>query len=345
MVEESGVKAIGVLSDGLDSRLAVKIIQAQGIEVKVLHFRTGLNPAERARRIRQAHTGETQDVAARMSAELGAPVEVLDVAEPYLSVVLNPRHGYGAGMNPCVDCRIFMLRRAKVYMEAHGAQFVFTGEVVGQRPMSQKKHQMEIIERQSGLKGLLLRPLSAKLLPPTLPEQKGWVDRDRLYTMEGRGRKAQIALAQELGVEDYPQPAGGCFLTHDSFVRRLQDFLAHRSSDALTPAQVDLLSVGRHLRLTPDLKVVMGRREAENDYLESVGGGYWQFSTPEHPGPVALVEGPLTDEQVVQVAQTVAAYSDGKEESQVPVQVTRPDGGQMITVEPASRARLRERVI
>lgn len=338
-MEEFGqVKAIGMLSGGLDSRLAVKIIQSQGIDVTVLHFRTGFSTADRARRINRAHTGQDEDVGGRLSAEMGAPAEVIDVSEKYLAMVLNPRYGYGSGMNPCVDCRIFMLRQVKAYMEAHGFHFVFTGEVIGQRPMSQKRDQMRTVERESGLEGLLLRPLSAKLLPPTVPEQKGWVDRERLYAIKGRGRKEQIALAEQLGIKDYPQPAGGCMLTDDSFTRRLRDFLAHHSAEVLTPQRADLLTVGRHLRLSPDLEVVMGRREPENDYLETMGEGYWQFTTVDHPGPLALVEGPLTSEQAARVAGVVAAYSDGKRASRVRVQVTHPGGvGQVVTVRPTPR--------
>jgi tRNA-specific 2-thiouridylase len=338
MGKREQIKAIGMLSGGLDSRLALRLIQKQGIEVTALHFYTGFCIANRNRRVGRLEKPSARNEALEAGADLGVPVEVIDVAQEYLSVVLNPRYGYGSGVNPCVDCRIFMLQRAKAYMEQVGAHFVFTGEVLGQRPKSQRRDQLRTIERESGLEGLLLRPLSAKLLPPTIPEQKGWVDRSRLLAISGRGRKDQIALAEQFDIGDYPQPAGGCCLLPDpNFARRLRDFLDHSPGEMITPEQMVLLAVGRHFRLGKGLKVIVGRDEGENNYLAYAGAEQWQFTTLDHPGPTALTADPLTPAQVEQVASLVASYSDGKHEPQVRVQVRRNGHVQTVTVTPLSR--------
>ncbi len=335
MAQKERIKAVGMLSGGLDSRLALRVIQQQGIEVIALHFYTGFCIANRNRRVGRVEKPSARHAALEAGADLGVPVEVIDVAQEYMSVVLNPRYGYGTGMNPCVDCRIFMLQQAKAYMEQVGARFVFTGEVLGQRPKSQHRQQLEIIERESGLQGLLLRPLSARLLPPTIAEKKGWVDRDRLLTIAGRGRKEQIALAEEFNIGDYPQPAGGCCLLPDpNFARRLRDFLAHYPDEMVTPEQMALLAVGRHFRLDERLKVIVGRDEGENNYLTYAGADQWQFTTVDCPGPLALTADPLTPSQVEQVASLVASYSDGKRQARVRVEVRRDGHVQVVTVAP-----------
>jgi len=337
MAQQEKIKAIGLFSGGLDSQLAIKVIQQQGIEVIAVNFYTGFCYATRNRRVGRWGKTSTQYKARESAADLGVPVKVIDVSQAYISVILNPRHGYGSGMNPCLDCRIFMLRQAKAYMEQVGARFVFTGEVLGQRPKSQHREHLRLVERQSGMEGLLLRPLSAKLLPPTLPEQEGWVDREKLLAIGGRGRKEQIALAESLGMAEYPQPSGGCcFLPDPNFARRLQDFIDHYSKDAVTPEQIMLLAVGRHFRLNPNLKVIVGRDEGENDYLAHAGAGQWQFTTIDHPGPIALTVDPLTSEQMTWVARLVARYSDGKREPQVRVQAQCGAQSQTLTVAPLS---------
>jgi tRNA-specific 2-thiouridylase len=253
--------------------------------------------------------------------------------------VLHPRFGYGSGMNPCVDCRIFLLRQAKAWMEAHGHQFAFTGEVVGQRPKSQMRPTLNTVERESGLTGYLLRPLSAKLLEPTIPEQRGWVDRERLYAINGRGRKEQMALAAQFGITEYAQPSGGCCtLIHKVYSRRLRDFLEHEGEEALNTAWAQLLAVGRHLRLDSGRKVVVGRHERENDYLESCGVPGVLLTTPDYPGPVTLVPGEPTREEIEQAARITAGYSDGKDEPAVRVEV-RQSGGPVKVLTVAPRAR------
>ena len=337
MGKEEKIKAVGLLSGGLDSILAVRIMLEQGIEVVALHLRTGFSFAERDRAL-GAGLALPSD-AERAAAMLGVSLEVIDVFDEYLPLVLHPRYGYGSGMNPCVDCRIFLLHRAKMWMEDHGYHFVFTGEVVGQRPKSQMRPTLNTVERESGLQGYLLRPLSAKLLKPTVPEQRGWVDRERLYGISGRGRKAQIALAEHFGITDYPQPSGGCcYLIDQAYSRRLRDFLDHKGAETLTREQVQLLAVGRHLRLPSGRKVVVGRREQENKYLEDCGVGGVLLTTVDYPGPTTLVLGQPTPEEIEQAARITAGYSDGRTAPAVRVEVRnagiRPGPVQVLTVAP-----------
>lgn len=338
MAQKQEIKAIGMLSGGLDSRLAVRLIQQQGIAVTGLHFYTGFCIANRNRRVGRMKKPSARNEALEAGADLNVPVEVIDIAQDYLSVVLNPRYGYGTGMNPCVDCRIFMLQRAKVFLEEVGAHFVFTGEVLGQRPKSQHRRQLRTIEQEAGLEGFLLRPLSAQLLPPTVPEQKGWVDRSQLLGISGRSRKEQIALAEKLHIGDYPQPSGGCCLLPDpNFARRLRDFLKHYPEEALTPERMALLAVGRHFRLDENAKAIVGRDEGENNYLAFAAADRWQFNTVDHPGPVTLSGDPLTPAHLAKIASLTASYSDGKHEPQVRVQVRRDAQQEMLIVPPLSR--------
>ena len=344
MGENERIKAVGLLSGGLDSILAVRIMLEQEIEVTALHFRTGFSYVERDRAVGRGLVGPTD--AERAAAVLGVPLQVVDVSSDYLPMVLRPQYGYGSGVNPCVDCRIFLLRQAKAWMEEHGYHLVFTGEVVGQRPKSQMRDTLSTVERESGLQGYLLRPLSAKLLKPTVPEQRGWVDRERLYGISGRGRKAQIALAEQFGITDYPQPSGGCcYLIDQTYARRFRDFLGHEGDEALSREQVQLLAVGRHLRLPSGRKVSVGRREAENDYLVVCGVQGVLLTTVDHPGPTTLIPGTPARAEVEQAAQITAGYSDGRDEPSVRVQV-RQSGGQggvveVIAVQPMRREDVR----
>lgn len=311
-----------MMSGGLDSILAARIMLEQGIEVTALHFRTGFSYTKRNRITGREPAGPSDPE--RAAAMLGLELIVIDVSESYPPMVLHPRHGYGSGMNPCVDCRIFLLRHAKVWMEEHGYHFVFTGEVSGQRPKSQMRPTLDIVERESGLEGYLLRPLSAKLLEPTVPERRGWVEREKLYAISGRSRKPQMALAEEFGITDYPQPSGGCcYLIDKTYSRRLRDFLAHEGEDALTTERAFLLSIGRQLRLPSGRRVVVGRHEGENDYIESQSAEGALLTTMDHPGPMTLVMGEPTEEELELAARITARYSDGRDESAVRVEVRR----------------------
>ncbi len=320
------IKGVGLLSGGLDSTLAIRIMLDQGIEVTALHFRTGFSYTERNRLVGREPAGPTD--AERMAALLNVPLEIINVSDEFISVVLNPRYGYGSGMNPCVDCRIFMLRRAKAWMEEHGYHFVFTGEVVGQRPKSQMQQTLITVERRSGLTGYLLRPLSARLLPPTVPELRGWVDRERLYGIGGRGRKEQIALAARFGITGYAQPSGGCcYLIDRNYSRRLKDFLNHPTEGrgALNKELVQLLAVGRHLRLPSGRRIVIGRHEGENEYLKHCGVQGVLLTTIECPGPTTLVTGEPTRDEIELAARITAGYSDGKDRAAVLVEIHHSD--------------------
>lgn len=339
MSDKGSIKAVGLLSGGLDSTLAVRVMLEQGIQVTALHFRTGFSYEEREGVAGHSPPGLTE--AERAAAMLGVPLEIIDVSAGYLSIVLHPRYGYGSGMNPCIDCRIFLLRQAKAWMEEHGYHFVFTGEVVGQRPKSQMRPTLNTVERESGLHGYLLRPLSARLLPPTIPEQRGWVDRERLYAISGRGRKEQIALAKQFGIAEYPQPYGGCcFLIDKTYARRLRDFLKHEGEAALTTGRVQLLAMGRHLRLSTGCKVIVGRHEQENAYLETCREEGVLLKTVDYPGPTTLMAGEPTRKEIELGARITAGYSDGKKEGVVRVEVYRGGMSEVLTVAPLAWAEL-----
>jgi len=334
------IKAVGLLSGGLDSILAVRIMLEQKIEVTALHFRTGFSYLERDRAIGKIEPSDAEKAAAI----LGVNLEVIDVSDEYIPLILYPRYGYGAGMNPCVDCRIFLLRQAKRWMEMHDYHFVFTGEVVGQRPMSQMRPTLNTIERESDMQGYLLRPLSAQILDPTVPEQRKWVDREKLYKINGRGRKRQIALAEQFGVTEYPQPSGGCcYLIDRNYSRRLRDLLAHEGNAALTGERATLLAIGRHLRLPSGCKIVVGRNEQENNYLMNCGVRGFLLTTGKLPGPTTLMPGAPTREEIELTARITAGYSDGKEEPGVPVEVReRGKQDRRLIVKPMMREKIGE---
>jgi hypothetical protein len=281
---------------------------------------------------------------------LGLELVTIDAFEEYIPVILKPRHGYGSGMNPCTDCRIFLLRQAKAWMEDHDHQFVFTGEVLGQRPNSQMRHMLELIGRESGLGGLLLRPLSARLLKPTVPEERGWVQREELYAFNGRSRKPQAALADRFGITDYPQPAGGgCFMVDKSYAARLQDFLAYEGAGALTSETAFLLAVGRHLRLPSGQKLIVGRHEAENAYIATQGHHGVLMTTIDQTGPTTLLPGEPTTEEIEQAARITARYSSARDKPAARVELTDPArptrSAHVLTVEPMPDERVRAMMV
>jgi tRNA U34 2-thiouridine synthase MnmA/TrmU len=294
-------KALALLSGGLDSTLAVKVMLEQGIAVEALNF---ISPFCTC-------TGKNagcKSEAVRVAAEFNIPIKVMNKGIEYLEIVRKPRHGYGKGMNPCVDCRIFLLRKAREYMTESGADFVITGEVLGQRPMSQRRDTLRVIERESGLTGLLLRPLSARHFEPTIPEKEGWVDRSRLLAMHGRSRKEQIQLAAELDVKNYPCPAGGCLLTELSFVSKVKDVFAH--ANRLNLRDFRLLKLGRHFRISPRTKLIVGRDELENDLLERVAEpGEATVRWLDGGSPLGVLLGDLDDTILETAAKIVLRYT------------------------------------
>jgi tRNA U34 2-thiouridine synthase MnmA/TrmU len=255
MNTKNSVKAIGLLSGGLDSTLAVKLMIEQGVEVTAVNF---VSPFCTCTRKGCKHE------AGKVAKQFRIPVKIIAVGEDYIEMIKHPKHGYGSNMNPCIDCRIFMFKKAKTYMEEIGARFIFTGEVLGQRPMSQHRRAMNLIEKESGLQRLILRPLSAKLLPLTIPEEHQWVDREKLLDIQGRRRLPQMDLAKKIGVKDYPCPGGGCRLTDPQFAKRLKEALDHGED---TIRDIQLLKYGRHVRLPSGAKVIVGRNEEENKTL------------------------------------------------------------------------------
>jgi hypothetical protein len=303
-------KAIALLSGGLDSTLAVRLILDQGIEVEALNFVTPFCNCNR---------GGEGCAARHVADEFDIPCKTIAVTDEFFQVIKHPRYGRGSGMNPCLDCRILMFSRARERMEEISAAFVFTGEVLGQRPMSQHRRAMRTIERESGLDGRLLRPLSARLLEPTVPEREGLVDREKLLALQGRSRGPQIALAKEHGITDYPCPAGGCLLTDPGFARRMRDLIRSRPDFDLN--DVNLLRVGRHFRLSPGVKVVVGRNEGENRRLQHlVRRGDFLFEVKGCGSPMTLLRGDAGSddghptEEVRLAAAITARYSDASGE-------------------------------
>lgn len=341
--EGRSIRAIGMISGGLDSTIATRLIAGMGIEVHGVNFSTGFCLTDHHRAMAR-HTPEPsrddrrlRNEALRAGADVKVPVEIVDVAEEYLeTVVLEPKYGRGQGMNPCIDCRIFMLRKAKAMMEERGAHFVFTGEVLGQRPMSQHMQALQLIEEQAGLKGLLLRPLSARHLDPTIPEREGWVDREKLLGIHGRGRKTQMALAETYGIHDYPQPAGGCcFLPDPNFAERLRDVFEHTGDrSSLTREELILLKVGRHFRFPDGSKVVVGRNASENAFLEGFKEQRYALRVTDHGSPLTLVDLDAEDETLRRAAALTARYSQGREQARLTVRISGPEGERLVEVAP-----------
>jgi tRNA U34 2-thiouridine synthase MnmA/TrmU len=334
-------KAIALISGGLDSTLALALVKRQGIEVKAVNFYTGFCMTETQRRKGGRPDGTVpRNEALRAAADLEVDVEYVDISgRAYLDMLVNPRYGYGQNANPCVDCRIFMMARAREIMEREGAAFVFTGEVLGQRPKSQRRDTLRAIEVRSGLQGRLLRPLSAKLLEPTLAEQEGLVDRERLLDISGRSRQRQMELAEAWGIAGWPQPAGGCcYLTDESFSRKFFAVLDQREAlgegRRLEQDDVVLMSTGRHFRLSARARLLVGRTEVENVLLDKYAEGRARVEARDVLGPVALVEGEPTWEERVLAARVVARYGKGKDQPKVAVEWREGDLVETYEVEP-----------
>ncbi|MDD5450135.1 MAG: 7-cyano-7-deazaguanine synthase [Candidatus Omnitrophica bacterium] len=296
-------KAVILLSGGLDSTLAAKLMMKQGIELEAINFVTTFCTCTKK---------GCQHQASKVASELGIRITVKNITGEYLEIVKNPRFGYGSGANPCIDCRIFTFRKAKAFMEETGASFVVTGEVLGERPMSQRREAMMTIERESGLERLILRPLSAKLFEPTLAEEEGVVNREALLKISGRSRKPQIELARELSLNEYPCPAGGCLLTDPRFSKRAKDLLAHND---FTLDNVMLLKAGRHFRLSEELKLIVGRNEKENEIILNLSkAGDLLMAAKDLPGPIALLKGRYLDNDLRLALAVTARYVDKNED-------------------------------
>ena len=321
-------KAIALISGGLDSLLAAKVIQDQGIHVEGINFFTGFCVEGHTHAIRKKDKAKPKRNNALWVAEqLGIKLHIIDIIEEYKDIVANPKHGYGANLNPCLDCKIFMVRKAREWIEQKGFDFIITGEVIGQRPKSQRKATMPVIAAESGADELLLRPLCAKNLPPSRPEREGWVDRDKLYDFEGRSRKPQMALAASFGFEDYAQPAGGCcFLTDAQYSHKLADLWQARGNRRYELDDIMLLKVGRHLRPRPHFKIIIGREDGENKFLHGYRKQYTHLFPTSHNGPLALIDGHVNHDDLQLAAQLTARFSQGRGAETVSVEVHTMDG-------------------
>ncbi len=330
-------KAIALISGGLDSMLAAKLMLDQNIDLEGLNIFTGFCVEGHTHAIRTAARGRTKRNNALWAAEqLGIKLHIIDAIEAYKNIVTHPRHGYGAHLNPCLDCKSFMVAKARQWMEANDFDFIVTGEVLGQRPKSQKKSTFPVVARESGAYDRLLRPLSAKFLPPTLPERAGWVDRERLLGITGRGRRIQLDLAARYGFENTAQPAGGCcFLTDESYARKLQDFWKHRQNKNYEIDDIMLLKVGRHLRPETRWKLIIARDGGESHYLTGYRHKFAHFAIISHAGPFSLLDGSLPDTEIEIAARLVARYGKSGDHELVRVRYTDASGAQQdLTVMP-----------
>lgn len=315
-------KALSLISGGLDSLLATRVIQEQGIHVEGVNFFTGFCVEGHTHAIRKKDQSKPKRNNALWSAEqLGIKLHIVDIVEEYKQVVFNPQYGYGAHLNPCLDCKIFMVKKAKEWIEANDFDFVITGEVIGQRPKSQRKATMPVIQEDAGIDDRLLRPLCAQHLPPTLPEREGWVNREALYDFSGRSRKPQMALAEKFGFADYAQPAGGCcFLTDEQYSVKLTDLWQSRGDKQYELDDIMLLKVGRHIRLKPDYKLIIAREDGENKFLHGYRKQYAHMNTTSHNGPLTLIDGKASEDDIQFAARIMARYSQGKHAESVDVE-------------------------
>lgn len=302
--------------------LATKVVMEQGIHVEGINFYTGFCVEGHTHAIRKQDQNRNKRNNALWAAEqLGIKLHIIDIVEDYKDVLLNPKHGYGQNLNPCLDCKVFMVNRARQWMEEQDFDFLITGEVIGQRPMSQRKNTMPIVSRDSGANDRLLRPLCARNLAETLPEKEGWIDREKLFGFSGRSRKPQMALAEQFGFEDYAQPAGGCcFLTDASYSTKLQDMWDHRSSRNYELDDIMLLKVGRHVRPRPWFKLIIGREEGENNFMLGYKKQFSHLFCTSHTGPLVLIDGELRSEEDRELAARITArYGHGKNADSVDI--------------------------
>jgi len=331
------IKAVALISGGLDSTLATKLILEQGIEVHALNTISPFCTCDRKRGRKAGCRHEASYVAKKLGIEL----KIINVSLDLINIIKHPKYGFGSNMNPCIDCRILTFKKAKEYMQEIEASFIITGEVVGQRPMSQRRHIINLIEREADLEGLVLRPLSARLLPSAIPEKKSWVDREKLLSISGRSRREQMSLAERFGVNDYPCSAGGCLLTDRGFSSRIKDLIAYNE---LTLENVELLKVGRHFRID-SVKVIIGRNERENRTLELSrrNDDYLFMPSDSVAGPISLARGRINSELMRFICGMVASYCDLSEGQSADMEVILPSGEkQIISVFPLNREEFQE---
>lgn len=321
-------KAVALISGGLDSMLAAKTVMEQGVHVEGINFFTGFCVEGHTHAIRKKDKAKPKrNNALWVADQLGMKLHIIDVIEEYKDVLLNPKYGYGQNMNPCLDCKIFMVKKAREWMLENDFDFIITGEVIGQRPMSQRKATMPIVQKRSGIDDLLLRPLSAKNLEETLPEREGWVDREKLFDFTGRSRKPQIQLAHNFGFDDYAQPAGGCcFLTDKQYSDKLVDLWKSRSTREYDFDDIMLLKVGRHIRFNDKFKMIIAREEGENHFLQGYAKQFTTLQSASCQGPLVLIDGEIKSEDYELAAKIVARYTRDREKDEVVIRIKKADG-------------------
>jgi len=330
-------KAVALISGGLDSLLAAKVILDQGVHVEGLNFYTGFCVEGHTHAIRKKDQNkQKRNNALWVAEQLGIKLHIVDIVEEYKDIVINPKYGYGQNLNPCLDCKIFMVKRAQAWRIENDFDFIITGEVIGQRPKSQRKETMPVVAKESTAGDRLLRPLCAKHLSPTLPELQGWVDREKLFDFSGRTRKPQMQLAEDLKLTDYAQPAGGCcFLTDEHYSDKLSDLWQARGDKRYEIDDIMLLKVGRHLRPEPHFKLIIGREEGENNFLEGYRKKFIHIRPVSHTGPLTLIDGTPNSQDLELAARIVARFTSGKHSDAVTVDISQLNGAtQPLTVKP-----------
>lgn len=329
-------KAVALISGGLDSMLAAKVILEQGIHVEGLNFYTGFCHSGHTSTIRNKNNKPVRNDALWVAEQLGIKLNIVDIVEPYKEVLLNPKHGFGKHANPCLDCKIFMVKEAHKWMLENDFDFIITGEIIGQRMKSQRKATMPIISQQSGAEDRLLRPLCAKLLEPTLPEREGWIDREALFDFRGRTRNPQFKLASALNIEEFAQPAGGCcVLTDENYTRRLRDMWDNRGTRDYSMEDIILLKAGRQLRPKPHFKMIIARDESESNFLTGYRKQFLHLQALKHRGPMILVEGEPQKEDLALIASIAGRFCSGRNEPLVEINLYEPNAEvQTLTVKP-----------
>lgn len=316
------VRGISLLSGGLDSMLAICVLREQGIDMEGVVFKSPFFDVKAAK---------------KAAAQLDVKLHILDFSSEILQLVRKPPHGFGGAMNPCIDCHATMIRCAGEFMRQGGYDFVSTGEVLNQRPMSQNRRSLETVAESSGLKGYLLRPLSAQLLDPTEPELDGRVDRTRLCAIQGRNRQPQLALVKKYGIQEFPSPAGGCLLTEKGFCRKLRDLYDH-TEGIPSVEDVELMKFGRQFRLPEGGRIIVGRNRADNQALKALATkGRTILHTVNVPGPTAAVLGDITDADLQRAAAIIADYGDKGTLAEIIVKVITPAGATEMPIRPISR--------
>ena len=302
-------KALLMLSGGLDSILAGKLILDQGIKVEAVHFEMPFHSFRPGK--------SSLEVSKKAAQKLEIKLKIIRLGNEFLKIVRKPKFGYGAHMNPCIDCRILTFKKAYQYMKKAKAGFIVTGEVLGERPFSQRRNAMIQIDKESGLTGLVVRPLSAKRLDLTIPEEQGVIAREKLLDITGRSRKKQLALAEKYRITEYLTPAGGCLLTDPAFSERVNDLVEHNE---LSLNEVELIKTGRYLRFSSEVKTVVGRNDEENNRIKELAKDFdILMETSEFPGPTTIVRGKYTEKDIKLAAEITAGYSKGKDKDNIKV--------------------------